>query len=214
MAIFLDDLQWADSASLSLIQNLIEDDSVSYLFLMLAYRDNEIDRTHPFQVLLEEIEKTDYKIEKILLKPLNDENVRQLLEDSLHSQSNEVSEIASLVLSKTGGNPFFINEFLKKLYRSELIQFNYDKAVWNWKIDEIKNVKVSENIVELLIDKISILPDSIQNILQGTLVVMVGLLPIVLFAEEVGHLGIQVNRRWAACAACFAPQTIPRRRDL
>lgn len=166
LAIFLDDLQWADSASLSLIQNLIEDDSVSYLFLMLAYRDNEIDRTHPVQVLLEEIEKTDYKIEKILLKPLNDENVRQLLEDSLHSQSNEVSEIASLVLSKTGGNPFFINEFLKKLYRSDLIHFNYDKALWNWKIDEIKNVKVSENVVELLIDKISILPDSIQNILK------------------------------------------------
>ena len=77
---------------------------------MLAYRDNEIDKTHPFQVLLDEIEKTSYKIEKILLKPLNENSVKQLLEDSLHVQSNEVSEIASLVLSKTGGNPFFINE--------------------------------------------------------------------------------------------------------
>lgn len=166
LAIFLDDLQWADSASLSLIQNLIDDDSVQYLFLMLAYRDNEIDKTHPFQVLLDEIEKTSYKIEKILLKPLNENSVKQLLEDSLHVQSNEVSEIASLVLSKTGGNPFFINEFLKKLYRSDLIQFNYDKAIWTWKIDDIKNIKVSENVVELLIDKISILPESIQKILK------------------------------------------------
>jgi predicted ATPase/GAF domain-containing protein len=166
LAIFLDDLQWADSASLSLIQNLIDDDSVQYLFLMLAYRDNEIDKTHPLQVLLDDIEKTSYKIEKILLKPLNENSVKQLLEDSLHAQSNDISEIASLVLSKTGGNPFFINEFLKKLYRSDLIQFNYDKAIWTWNINDIRNVKVSENVVELLIDKISILPKSIQNILK------------------------------------------------
>ncbi|NBU99684.1 MAG: serine/threonine protein kinase, partial [Spirochaetia bacterium] len=166
LAIFLDDLQWADSASLSLIQNLIEDDSVKYLFLMLAYRDNEIDKTHPFQVLLDEIAKTNYKIEKILLQPLNENSVKQLLEDSLQSHSIDVTEIASLVMSKTGGNPFFINEFLKKLYRSELIQFNYDKANWTWKINEIRNIKVSENVVELLIDKISILPESTQNILK------------------------------------------------
>lgn len=166
LAIFLDDLQWADSASLNLILNLIEDDSVQYLFLMLAYRENEIDKTHPFQVLIDEISKTNYKIEKILLKPLDEKSVTQLIMDSLHSQNTDVTEIASIVMSKTGGNPFFINEFLKKLYRSELIYFNFDKAVWNWNVNEIRNVKVSENVVELLIDKISILPNSTQNILK------------------------------------------------
>ena len=168
LAIFLDDLQWADSASLALIQNLIEDDSVKYLFFMLAYRDNEVDGTHPFQLLIDDLKKSSFKLEKLILKPLDIENIQLILQDSLHSSSGEVSEIATIVHSKTGGNPFFINEFLKQLYKDDLIYFNYEHASWKWKLEEIKKIKVSENVVDLLIEKILKLEDSTQEILKLT----------------------------------------------
>ncbi|MCB1141447.1 MAG: AAA family ATPase [Leptospiraceae bacterium] len=166
LAIFLDDAQWADSASLALIKNLIEDSSVRFLFFMLAYRNNEVDSTHPFQVSVDELRAGGFEIHQITLKPLNENNVLQLLIDSLHSTSEETKVLAEIVFTKTGGNPFFISEFLKQLLREELIQFDYERAKWNWKIDDIRNVKVSENVVELLIQRISKLEPSTQEILK------------------------------------------------
>jgi predicted ATPase/GAF domain-containing protein len=166
LAIFLDDLQWADSASLILIQSLIEDKTVKYLYLMLAYRNNEVDNSHPFRLLINTISKTGYTIEEIILKPLTEENVKQLLVESLYSKPEDVSELASLVFNKTGGNPFFINEFLKTLSREDFIYFDYDRAVWKWKIQEINNLKISDNVVELLIQKILKLSPSTREILK------------------------------------------------
>ncbi len=166
LAIFLDDLQWADSASLGLIKNLMLDSSTRYLFLMLAYRDNETDANHPFTIMLDSIKKEGVDVGLIYLKPLHEEHVNEMLRDSLFCKTEEVAPLAELVFQKTGGNPFFITELLKQLTKEDSISFDYDKGKWQWDLEKIKSTRISENVVELLIGRIQKLSNKTQNILK------------------------------------------------
>ncbi|MDJ0719622.1 MAG: AAA family ATPase, partial [Prochloraceae cyanobacterium] len=125
LVIFLDDLQWADSASLQLLQMLMNVSALKYLFVIGAYRDNEVNPAHPLILTLNEIEKTGAVIERIFLLPLGLGDVNQLIVDSLKSSWEKVRSLSKLVLAKTNGNPFFINEFLHSLYREKLLYFDY-----------------------------------------------------------------------------------------
>ncbi|EJP05308.1 protein kinase domain-containing protein [Leptospira interrogans] len=170
LAIFLDDLQWADTPSLELVKNLIEDASVNYLFLILAYRDNEVDSTHPFSALISGLEKEGFRLDKILLKPLSLENVNELLSDSLRRPTEETMSFAEIVYSKTRGNPFFINELLKQLSKEEIISYQKgsptDSGRWVWNLEKIKNTNISDNVVELLVNRIKKLPPRTQETLK------------------------------------------------
>ncbi len=166
LAIFLDDLQWADSASLSLIKNLMLDYSNSYLFLILAYRDNETDLNHPFIKMLDSLKEEGLTSEIIRLNPLGIEHIQELLKDSLHTSFDSTKDLADLVFQKTGGNPFFISELLKQLVKDDAIYFDYDELKWKFDLEKIKSTKISENVVELLIDRIQKLSDKTQNILK------------------------------------------------
>ncbi|EPG67815.1 protein kinase domain-containing protein [Leptospira wolffii] len=171
LAVFLDDMQWADTASLELLKNLMEDVTVSYLFIMLAYRDNEVDASHPFQALLDTLEKEGLEPHKIVLQPLSLGDVKELLSDSLYIESGKTSELAEVIHSKTGGNPFFIGELLKQLSKEDSIYFDQGsgkpgEGVWKWDISKIRNTKISDNVVELLINRIRKLPPKIQETLE------------------------------------------------
>ncbi len=166
LAIFLDDLQWADSASLALIKNLMLDPTMRYLFLMLAYRDNETDSNHPFTIMLGSIKQEGFETGLIYLKPLQEEHVNEMLRDSLFCNVEEVDTLAGLVFQKTGGNPFFITELLKQLTKEDSITFDYDNGKWQWDIEKIQSTRISENVVELLIGRIQKLSDKTQNILK------------------------------------------------
>lgn len=166
LVIFLDDLQWSDISSLKLIENLLTDKEIKNLFIILAYRDNEINSTHPFQSFINQIIEKKIKTEKISLKTLKQENIKNLLEDSLYRSSPDISEIAITTLLSTNGNPFFINVFLKEINENELIFFDNEKNQWDWRLKEIKQIRVSDNVVDLIIDKILKLNSESQEILK------------------------------------------------
>ncbi|HEY9299447.1 MAG TPA: AAA family ATPase, partial [Phormidium sp.] len=115
LALFIDDLQWADGASLKLMQLLMSAASPG-LFLIGAYRDNEVSAAHPFMLTLDEITKAGAIIERIFLSPLDLPTITHLIGDTLKCETERVQHLAELVKFKTGGNPFFMNEFLKSLY--------------------------------------------------------------------------------------------------
>ncbi|MBF3337526.1 AAA family ATPase [Leptospira borgpetersenii serovar Hardjo-bovis] len=170
LAIFLDDLQWADTSSLELVKNLIEDASVNYIFLILAYRDNEVDSTHPFSTLIAGLEKEGFRLDKILLKPLSLENVNELLSDSLRKPIEETLSFAEIVYSKTRGNPFFINELLKQLSKEEIISYQQGNPAssggWVWDLEKIKKTDISDNVVDLLVKRIKKLSPRTQETLK------------------------------------------------
>jgi predicted ATPase/class 3 adenylate cyclase/GAF domain-containing protein/tRNA A-37 threonylcarbamoyl transferase component Bud32 len=125
LGIFLDDLQWADAATLKLIQLLMTAPDSQYLFLIGAYRDNEVSVTHPLSLTIEEIRQAGAIVNQISLSPLELHDVNQLIVDTLHCSVERAKPLAELILTKTGGNPFFMNEFLKALYDEKLIEFDY-----------------------------------------------------------------------------------------
>ncbi|MCL1463961.1 ATP-binding sensor histidine kinase [Argonema galeatum] len=166
LVIFLDDLQWADGASLKLIELMIADANRSYLFLIGAYRDNEVNASHPLIVMLDELQQKGESVNFITLTPLDVEHISHLIADTLHSDPNSVKPLAELVVRKTLGNPFFVNEFLKTLYAANLIAFDFERHCWQWDIAEIEAKGITDNVVELMIGKLQKLPETTQEVLS------------------------------------------------
>ena len=167
LAIFLDDLQWADSASLQLIQVLMGEANTRHLLFIGAYRDNEVDDTHPLQASLTELETFGVPLQTIQLKPLQPADVRQFLQDTfLTQETTKVSSLADLLSQKTHGNPFFMGEFLKSLYADGHIHFDRHQRQWVWDLASIQAAQMTNNVVELMADKIQRLSVSSQQVLK------------------------------------------------
>ncbi|WP_254564123.1 AAA family ATPase [Oscillatoria sp. HE19RPO] len=165
LALFIDDLQWADGASFKLMQLLMGSRSPG-LFLIGAYRDNEVSAAHPLMLTLDEIAKTGAVIQRISLVPLNLATIAQLIGDTLNCDLETVQPLAELVQGKTGGNPFFMNEFLKSLYTEELVDFDLETLRWEWDLEQIQARGFTDNVVELMVDKIQKLPQDTQELLK------------------------------------------------
>ena len=166
LAIFLDDLQWVDSATLQLIEMLLLDQQTQFLFLIGAYRHNEVSPTHPLALMLEKLRRQKAAIQEIVLTPLTLEPLSQLLAETMHRQADSVHALAQLVLHKTEGNPFFVNEFLRMLYSENLLTFDTKHLSWQWDIAQIQAQAITDNVVDLLLIKLKRLPESTQKILR------------------------------------------------
>jgi len=166
LVICIDDLQWADHGSLNLLPLLMREADCR-LLIILAYRDNEVDAAHPAIQCLKKITDNNADcISSLSLGPLSVQHIQLLLIDSLHRPVEEVQSLAKLVHQKTGGNPFFINEFLKTLYREALLDFDLAQHRWLWDVEAINDKGITDNIVELMLDKMQQLPESTQKMLR------------------------------------------------
>ncbi|CBN54576.1 Sensor protein [Kamptonema sp. PCC 6506] len=169
LVIFLDDLQWADSASLKLMQLLMAD--TSYLLLIGAYRDNEVYPAHPLILTLSEIQKNQATINTITLAPLSQVKVNQLVADTLKCPETLALPLSQLISQKTQGNPFFATQFLKALYQDRLIQFTppippYQAGGWQCDIAQVNQQAVTDDVVAFMGFQLRKLPPSTQQILQ------------------------------------------------
>jgi len=166
LVIFLDDLQWADSASLNLMQLLVGDSESRYLLLIGAYRDNEVNPTHPLIHAIEQIEKTGTPVHHIVLQPFDFGKVYELLADTL-TVNDKLRLLAELIFYKTGGNPFFITQMLQALYQDNLLKFNFNSGCWQWNLEEIQAIGITDkSVVELVASRIEKLPETTQEVLK------------------------------------------------
>jgi predicted ATPase/serine phosphatase RsbU (regulator of sigma subunit)/tRNA A-37 threonylcarbamoyl transferase component Bud32 len=154
LVIFLDDLQWADSASLKLLKLLLTAPKSQFLFLVGAYRSNEVNRVHPLMVTIADLENAGVTINQIDLTPLELPTVTQLVSETFNGDSEQAEPLAELVLQATGGNPFFINEFLKSLYEEGLLNFNAQQGCWQWDLTQVRDAQIPDNVVQLMTEKI------------------------------------------------------------
>ncbi|MHC5893556.1 AAA family ATPase [Nostoc sp.] len=166
LVIFLDDLQWIDSATLKLIELMLLDEQSQFLFLIGAYRDNEVNPTHLLVLTLERLRKQGAVLQEIILAPLTLEPLSQLIAETLHRDVHSVRPLAELVLRKTEGNPFFVSEFLRMLYSENLLTFDAEHLSWQWNIAQIKAQNITDNVVELMLHKLKKLPEVTQQILR------------------------------------------------
>jgi PAS domain S-box-containing protein len=166
LVIFLDDLQWADLASLKLMQLLIGEGNQGCLLLIGAYRDNEVSTAHPLILTLDDIKKTRTKINKINLKSLNQDELNQLVVDTLKCKENFAFPLSKLIYQKTKGNPFFATKFIKELHQSKLIKFNFQEGYWQCDIAEINQQALTNDVVEFMLCQLRRLPESTQQMLK------------------------------------------------
>ncbi len=166
LVIFLDDLQWIDSATLKLIELILLDEQTQYLFLIGVYRDNEVTPTHSLISTLERLRNQGAVLQEIILSPLTLEPLIQLIAETLHQNADTVCSLAELVLRKTEGNPFFVGEFLRMLHSENLLTFDAQHLCWEWNIADIQAQDITDNVVELLLIQLKKLPENTQQILQ------------------------------------------------
>jgi predicted ATPase/signal transduction histidine kinase len=166
LALFLDDLQWMDAATLELLEPLISDPNIRYLLLVGAYRDNEVSSSHALTRTLQEIRKAGARVHEIVLAPLGLDDVSRLISDALDCKSNSAQALAQLVQEKTGGNPFFVIQFLTALAEDELLTFDSLMRAWQWDIKRIGAKSYTDNVVDFMSGKLRRLSAPTQEALK------------------------------------------------
>ncbi len=166
LALFLDDMQWLDAATLDLLEDLLTRNDLQHLLLIGAYRDNEVNATHPLVRKLEAIREAGAALQDIILTPLGRDDLRKLLVDSLHCQPERAAPLADLIHEKTKGNPFFAIQFISALGDDRLLTFDYGGRRWVWDILHIHAKGFTDNVVELMVGKLKRLPLGTQKVLQ------------------------------------------------
>ncbi len=163
LVIFLDDLQWVDSASLKLMTLMMTD--IPYLLLIGAYRNNEVQAGHGLLQTLAEMKERGLWVQTLTLNPLELSHVNQWVSEALHLPLSQTLPLAKLVMAKTGGNPFFLGEFLKTLYTEQLLIFKTSQRQWTWDLKHIEMRNITDNVVELMTGKIQQLKQETQQVL-------------------------------------------------
>ncbi len=166
LALFLDDLQWLDSATIDLIEDLLTQSDVKHLMLIGAYRDNEVNSSHPLMRKLDAIRKAGAPVEEISLAPLTRTDQAQLITDALHCEPERAASLAELIHEKTAGNPFFAIQFISALVEEDLLTFDYGEGRWVWDLNSIHAKGYTDNVVDLMVGKLNRLPVETQQALQ------------------------------------------------
>lgn len=169
LLLFLDDMQWADLASLEVLQMIATSPTLHGITIIGAYRSNEVSASHPLIQMLEKISNDRIDIQTIDLKPLNLQECTQMLSDTL--RQNGVGELAQIILQKTEGNPFFIRQFLQTLYREKLLRYSEDATRWVWNIKDIEHENIANNVLDHLLQKIAYLSFEAKEFLKSASVI-------------------------------------------
>jgi PAS domain S-box-containing protein len=166
LALFLDDLQWLDAATLTLLADLITRPEVGSLLLVGAYRDNEVSPSHPLMRTLGAIREAGAPVQDIVLAPLSLEDVGRLVADTLHCGAERAVPLAQLVHQKTGGNPFFAIQFLMMLGDELLLTYDTHARDWTWDVNRIRAKGYTDNVVDLMVGRLNRLSDETREALK------------------------------------------------
>ena len=176
LVVFLDDLQWSDTASLNLMKALMGDAEIGYLLLLGAYRDNEVFPTHPLMLSLAELEKNRAAISTITLEPLALHHINQLVAETLNCSQSLARPLAELVYQKTRGNPFFTTQFLKGLHEDGQIVFippqsplgkgGSEGGYWQCDLVRVRDAALTDDVVEFMARRLRKLPEATRRVLK------------------------------------------------
>lgn len=165
LVIFIDDLQWADAATLRLLPRLVTAAGLRYLLLVAAYRDNEVEAGHPLLKAMAEIRQAGATTLELSLPPLHSSHLTQLVIDALHSDAAEAEGLARLIERKTAGNPFFVTQFLRTLHREGLLTMQHETGRWQFDLRRIEQAEITDNVVDLMTHKLRTLAAETQHLL-------------------------------------------------
>jgi len=165
LALFLDDLQWADSHSLDLISTLMSGVGNAGLLILAAYRNNEVPGHHPLHKLLTSLRESGATLHEISLSPLKVNQVTSLLAETLHLPAPEIAPLAQVTAEKTRGNPFFVRMFLRSLQEEGRLHYRPNEG-WQWNLEQISRMRATDNVVDLMARTIGRLDPATRQVLK------------------------------------------------
>jgi diguanylate cyclase (GGDEF)-like protein/PAS domain S-box-containing protein len=166
LTLFLDNLHYADAASLRLVSDLVSSADKRFLLVIGAYRDNEAGPGHPLTIALDGMRGKGAAITQIALGPLSEAALGAFIDATLHCASGAAAPLAHLVYRKTAGNPFFAIQFLGALHEEGMIAFDADARTWRWDLARISAKGYTDNVAEFMVDKLGRLPAPARALLQ------------------------------------------------
>jgi predicted ATPase/serine phosphatase RsbU (regulator of sigma subunit)/tRNA A-37 threonylcarbamoyl transferase component Bud32 len=166
LVLFIDDWQWADTASVYLLKSILTNLEMKSLLVICSYRDNEILSNHSFSEALSEIQNRLPGSLNVKVSPLDMEHTAQWISESFHLAKDDSLRLASMVEKKTGGNPFFIAEFLRNIYNAGFLSFNFKSGKWQFDEDKINQLWITDNVAELMTKRLTVLDENCQTTLK------------------------------------------------
>jgi PAS domain S-box-containing protein len=166
LVLFLDDLQWVDAATLDVFEQMASDTDLRDVLLVGAYRDNEVEVTHPFRRRMEALRRAGHPVSDIALGPIDRADIANMIADALHTTAAAVMSLADIVSEKAGGNPFFAIQFVCALADEDLLVYDPVTARWRWDMDRIRSRKVTDGVVGLLVERLARLPPAMMLTLR------------------------------------------------
>ncbi|MBN1602357.1 MAG: AAA family ATPase [Chitinispirillaceae bacterium] len=170
LVIFLDDVQWCDLSSLNLLKYTLMRENIPYLLLIEAYRDNEVTDGHPLFDVLDQSNTVSSKmtnsLHKIFLKPLESDDVNNLVADTLKSDPVKTEELSKIIFKKTKGNPLFTNQVLYSLYNQGAFVYNWENKIWDWHLEKVSSIEISDNVVDFLVRHLELLPPDTISLIK------------------------------------------------
>ncbi|HZF51812.1 MAG TPA: AAA family ATPase [Polyangiaceae bacterium] len=167
LVLFLDDLQWADPASLSLVQEIGADPEAGHLWIIGAYRDNEASEDHPLHAMGRAVEESGQRVRTLGLAPLGAEALGGMVGDMLARPAGEIRALSALVGARTDGSPFFVEQFLRALHGRRLLARDRETGRWLWEAESIERAGVTDNVGELLTAKVGELSPAVRRVLSA-----------------------------------------------
>ncbi|HEU4371877.1 MAG TPA: diguanylate cyclase [Telluria sp.] len=166
LVLFLDDLQWADAPTLRMIELFMRQGGEGHMLFIGAYRGNEVDSVHPLMALRDKLLAGGVPLSTLAMGPLDDDDVAQMLSATLRVPAAACAPLTRLCVRKTGGNPFFLNQFLHAIHDAGSLRYRPEQDCWEWDLAAIEQADYTDNVVDLLLEKIRRLPPATQHLLQ------------------------------------------------
>ncbi len=166
LVLFLDDLQWADLATLKLLETVVAQRAIRHLLVIGAFRDNEVPTGHPLLETVALIEAQPGAVNRIAVLSLPLEELNRLVADAMNCEPPAVEPLARLVQQKTDGNPLFVLQFLKSLHQDQLVSFDHASGEWRFDVERIEQTGMTDNVVTLMAGRIQRLPQAAREALM------------------------------------------------
>jgi predicted ATPase/DNA-binding CsgD family transcriptional regulator/GAF domain-containing protein len=166
LVLFLDDLQWVDTACMRLLKYLARDANLHYILFVGAFRDNEVNENHPLAEILKGTSKKQSNRKHIPLMPLEWNQVKRLVAEILHTDTKSSSSLSKILYKKSGGNPFLLVQLLTLIHDEGLLYFDKQKGCWEWELEAIQKLQPAEDMLESLLKKLQSLPAKTFEIIK------------------------------------------------
>jgi predicted ATPase len=165
LTLFIDDLQWSDQQSLQLLERIMIDPDLNHFLLIITYRDDEVEKNPHLKQFIHAMEKAEISSQTLSLAPLTRSHISHLISRATHSRESEIEPVVKLCMEKTNGNPFFLKQFLLSLYQEDLLVLK--EGSWQWKLAGISNKSITENVVDLMVERIKNRSETTQTLLKN-----------------------------------------------